>query len=419
MSSALALSAVTSALQTALGLVYNSSALGTITVSAIAPDLIESKYGIGADSGPLVNLFLHQVTPNAAWRNIDLPSLAADGATRLKNPPLALDLHYLLTAYASDDTEAEALLGYAILMLHENPILPRSLITSLLGTLAPGTYNNALQASGLSAQIEMIKLAPATLGREEMAWLWTALKADYRPTFPFQASVVLMRNDNPTAFSLPVLTRNIVVQPGVSAQLFIVQPPNDQSPALVGDTIKITGSALSAANQISISNPATFVTYNFTPPAGSVQATSVSFQIPDDPANLPSGVCQVSLIFKDSNGIVTQHTNNVVIGIGLKIAAAPAPAAAASGGGTLITLSCDPQVRPSQKIYLVLNSQSGNGSFVAAAEPIAAQTAALSFQFAPALAADTYSAGLQVDGVLAPAPANWKFTPPGTLAVLP
>jgi hypothetical protein len=419
MSSALALSAVTSVLQTSLGLVFNSSVLGTITVSAVAPDVVEAKYGIGPDSGPLVNLFLHQVTPNAAWRNVDMPSLAADGTTRFKNPPLALDLHYLLTAYASEDTEAEALLGYAILMLHENPILPRALITSILGSLSPGTYNDALQAAGLDAQIEMIKLSPATLGREEMAWLWTALKADYRPTFPFQASVVLMRNVNPTAFSLPVLTRNIVVQPGVSAQLFGLQPPNDQSPALVGDTVKINGSGLSTASEISLANSTTHVTYEFAPAVGSAQDTSVSFQVPEDPANLPSGVCEISLIFENSGGTVTQHTTNVVLGIGLKVAAAPVPTAAASSGGTLISLTCDPQVRPGQNVYLILSSQTGGGSQVVAAQSFTAQTASLSFQFAPALAADTYAARLQVDGVLAPVSSNWKFTPPNTLAVLP
>jgi hypothetical protein len=418
MSSALALSAVTSVLQTSLGLVYNSSALGTITVSAIAPDLVESKYGIGPDSGPLVNLFLHQVTPNAAWRNIDFPSLAADGSTRLKNPPLALDLHYLLTAYASDDTEAEALLGYGILMLHENPILPRALITSILGTLSSSTYNDALKAAGLDAQIEMIKLSPATLGREEMAWLWTALKADYRPTFPFQASVVLMRNDNPAVFSLPVLTRNIVVQPGVSAQLFGLQPPNDQSPALVGDTVQVNGSALSTASQISIANPTTHVTYAFAPALGGAHDMSVSFQVPEDPANLPSGVCQLSLIFKNSIGIVTQHTSNVVLGIGLKVAT-PVPSAAASGGGTLISLTCDPQVRPGQNVYLILSSQTNSNMQVVAAQPFTTQTASLRFQFAPTLPADTYAARLQVDGVLAPVASNWKFTPPATLAVLP
>ena len=43
----------------------------------------------------------------------------------------------------------------------------------------------------------MLKITPSTLGREEMAWLWTALKADYRPTFPFQVSVVLIESKNP------------------------------------------------------------------------------------------------------------------------------------------------------------------------------------------------------------------------------
>ena len=42
---------------------------------------------------------------------------------------------------------------------------------------------NALASTGLADQIEMIKLTPSTLGREEMAWVWTALKADYRPTY--------------------------------------------------------------------------------------------------------------------------------------------------------------------------------------------------------------------------------------------
>lgn len=419
MSSALALSAVTAVLQQSLNLVFNGSALGTVNISAVAPDVVESKYGIGADSGLRVNLFLHQVTPNSSWRNVELPSLAADGVTWIKNPPLALDMHYLLTAYAPDDTEAEALLGYAILMLHQNPILPRALITSMLGMLTSSTYNNAIQAAGLASQIEMIKLSPATLGREEMAWLWTALKADYRPTFPFQASVVLMRNDNPTAFSLPVLTRNITVQAGVSAQLLSVQPPNDQSPALVGNSVSISGTGLASASLISLANPLRNVTYEFAPAVGSIQDTRVSFTVPEDPANLPSGVCEVSLIFKNTSGMVTQHTGNVVLGIGLKIAATPLPAASAGGGGTLITLTCDPQVRPGQSVYLILYSQSTGTSQAVAAKPFTAQTASLSFQFAPALVADTYVACLQVDGVVASAASNWQFTPPGTLKVLP
>ena len=42
---------------------------------------------------------------------------------RTTNAPLALDLHYLLTAYARTDAAAEILLGYAMHLLHETPVL--------------------------------------------------------------------------------------------------------------------------------------------------------------------------------------------------------------------------------------------------------------------------------------------------------
>jgi hypothetical protein len=418
MSSALALAAVTTALQTGLQFLYNSSVLGTVHVAAIAPDLVDPTYGIGTGTNPVVNLFLHQVTANAAWRNIGLPSLAADGATRLRNPPLALDLHYLLTAYAPENAEAEALLGYAVLMLHENPVLPRAVITSLLATLSSSAYNNALKDAGVSSQIEMIKIVPDTLGREEMAWLWTALKSDYRPTFPFQASVVLMRNDNPSAYSLPVLTRNIVVQAGGVAQLLAVQPPYDQSPVVKGDTVTITGQSLIGASSIVLTNPVTNVSYSFAPAANSLTNTLLSFVVPDVPAQMPCGVCQVSLEFAGSGG--PQQTNSVNIGIGITIAATPAPTASVSGSVTTVTLACDPQVQTQQQVTLSLISQTAGGTSLGApAQTFTGPTASLTFQLPAALPADTYSAYLVVDGCVAPVAQNWKFSPPNTLTVLP
>src|ERR1700689_3264737 len=102
MSNPLAISAVTGVLQYMLNLVYNHPAtgIGSVSVTAVAPDIVQNNSNSNGASQLQVNLFLHQVTPNASWRNVGLPSLASDGATRLKNPPLALDLHYLLTAYA-------------------------------------------------------------------------------------------------------------------------------------------------------------------------------------------------------------------------------------------------------------------------------------------------------------------------------
>ena len=219
MSNALAIAGVSAVLQSFLGNVYTGlSALfgGNVTISAKAPDIVQEGFGNGTTPQNQVNLFLHQVTHNSGWRNQRLPSLGADGKTALGNPPLALDLHYLLTAYGSDDWQAEALLGLALLMLHENPVLTRSDISNTIATL-PGSnpLSTALGSSGLADQIEMLKITPATLGREEMAWLWTALKADYRPTFPFQVSVVLIEPPNTTVSPLPVLRRSIAAQPNL------------------------------------------------------------------------------------------------------------------------------------------------------------------------------------------------------------
>ena len=168
MSTALAIAAVTATLQTSLQDVFNSQeaqgALPSIqvTVSSIAPDLVQKKL-FSTESYYGVNLFLHQVTPNTAWRNVALPSLGADGSTRLTNPPLALDLHYLLTTYAPDDFHAEALLGFGVQLLHEHPVLTRAHIRKTLNNL--NLTNNPLSAvlknSQLAMQMEMVKITPS------------------------------------------------------------------------------------------------------------------------------------------------------------------------------------------------------------------------------------------------------------------
>ena len=87
-------------------------------MSASPPDRIAT----GAQEPNQINLFLYQVTANPGWRNADMPAWAGDGSN-LTAPPLALDLHYLVTAYGSSDLDAEVLLGYATHLLHETPVL--------------------------------------------------------------------------------------------------------------------------------------------------------------------------------------------------------------------------------------------------------------------------------------------------------
>src|SRR2546423_8323610 len=123
MSSALGIAAVTAVLKNLLDnrLIEQgvAASLGDVSVSALPPDRIAT----GADERSQLNLFLYRVTPNTGWRRSSV-SLGdshngqngrngRDGEAKRAPPaPLALDLHYLLTAYGEQDFQAEILLGY-------------------------------------------------------------------------------------------------------------------------------------------------------------------------------------------------------------------------------------------------------------------------------------------------------------------
>src|SRR5262249_42990727 len=146
-----------------------------------------------------LNLFLYQVTPNLGWRNEGLPSRDGKGA-RLSNPPLALDLHYMLTAYGSQDLNAEVLLGYAMHLLHETPVLGRQQLRTVLGgsspvdgSILPSPFGD-LSAEDLADQVEQIKITPVYLGTEDLSKMWTAMQARYRPTMAYLVSVVLIQS---------------------------------------------------------------------------------------------------------------------------------------------------------------------------------------------------------------------------------
>src|SRR5262249_3609560 len=116
--------------------------------------------------------------------------------------------------YGSADLQAEVLLGYAMQLLHQTPVLARNAIRKslnppsppLTGDLLPTIYK-ALRASDLADQIEQIKITPAMMNTEELSKLWTALQAHYRPTATYQATVVLIEANDAGRSALPVLTR--------------------------------------------------------------------------------------------------------------------------------------------------------------------------------------------------------------------
>lgn len=436
MSNALAIAGVTAVLQYYFNNLYVGVANNfpsTVTVSCLAPDQVQNSIvGGKPDAENQVNLFLHQVTHNAAWRNVDLASMSADGARRLGNPPLALNLHYLLTVYGSDYWQAEALLGYALMMLQEASVLTRQdiadAITALTTSPVPYPSNKLtgfLNTSGLSDQVEMIKITPESLSREEMAWLWTALKADYRPTFPFQVSVVLMQPELASSFALPVL--KTVFGPSTQptqgpapmqpAQILQVQTPSGQAGALPGDTVTVTGEFLTGATQVSLSNA--LLGSPLTAPAANVQGNSLTFKLPSgSPGQYPAGVYDLAVQFMDStNTIALQATNSLPFGIAPYLPASQTLVSGPSGSGTLVTLgSLNPYAWPGQTVVLALSTTSIPLLSVSAqAQPIigTAPVASLNFLFDETLSTSVkLLARLQVDGVTSVVTADLNVFPP-------
>ena len=86
------------------------------------------------NSGNQVNLFLFQMLPNPAWRNTDLRRPTAGAGPG--SSPLALNLHYVVSAYGRNDDEAEPtshrLLGRVMQILHEHPVLTAAEIRDAL-----------------------------------------------------------------------------------------------------------------------------------------------------------------------------------------------------------------------------------------------------------------------------------------------
>src|ERR1035437_7135420 len=353
MSNSFAISAVSAVLQhyfrNAMGDVSTFFG-GAVAMSSKAPDIVQFEIGTGATAQNQVNLFLHQVTYNVGWRNVELASLGADGKTPVKNPPLALDLHYLLTVYGSEDWQAEALLGQALMMIHQFPVVARKDISIALGALPVNAFSTAMQGSGLADQIEMIKIIPSTLGREEMAWLWTALKADYRPTFPFQVSVVLMQPNVQVGFPLPVLSRSIAAHPIQPAQLLQVLPPDQQISTVAGDLVTVTGEYLKGATEVLLIYSRLGI--QRTVLATSVTNNSLQFVVPTETVLVPfpAGIYSLAVNFKDSAGNVVQTAGSLPIAIAPVIQLAPAPIVVQSVTDTLVTLTFSPMAQPSQGV---------------------------------------------------------------------
>ncbi len=289
MSNELAIATVTAALGQSLGNAFVKDGLGfAASVTNVRPNAADTALPTTG-----ANIFLFLVTPNAANRNVDVPTRRADG-TLLRAPTVALDLHYLISFYGDEaQLEPQILLGSAVRALQEEPVLSSATIREMLAT----NRYSFLQNSDLADAPQPVRFTPASLSLEELSKLWSVVfQTPYVLSVVYQAGVVFIRRDQPVAAILPVLLPPNVVAiplPGPTIARVLSQATVsgaaqfvDNQPILAGAILAIEGQRLSA--------PDTTVQIDGTSvPASATTDTQITVSLP---SALPAGVREVQVV---------------------------------------------------------------------------------------------------------------------------
>lgn len=139
-------------------------------------------------SRPALTLYLYRVTMNEHLRNQPYT-----GGASAEPPPLALDLHYLLTVWADNAKDEHRLLSWAMHQLHTHQTLSASDLNDD-GGWSPG---------------EMIQLIPAELSNEDLMRIWDAFQRPYTVSISYIARVVRIDVPASTPSGKPVVARRL------------------------------------------------------------------------------------------------------------------------------------------------------------------------------------------------------------------
>jgi hypothetical protein len=391
MSNTLAIAATTSTLRNLLQTQIPSldADLSDLEVTIAPPDL--ARKGI---TKAQLNLFLYQTVVNAAWRNLDMPRQVKPGEAG--SPPLALNLHYLLTAYgrgeADNDGVSHRVLGGAMSVLHDHIVLGQSEIAA------------ALPNNDLANQFERLRITPLSVGVEEMSRLWTVFQSQYRISAAYEVTVVLIDSRLQTRAALPVLTRGpgdsgIAAITGAASAINEIRPPLSQPAARQGEDIVIVGAQLQSGDAVvrfsstRLENPIEIAPL----PGGSTSEITVHLPDKTDDPNAQSqwapGYYTVALVVRRP-GVPSLASNPVAFALAPTITVSPATAPA---GALNLSLTCAPRIVPGQRVMLVFGEQQVEpASLTNPADTT--QPSTLTFTV-PGVAAGNYVVRLRVDGV--------------------
>jgi hypothetical protein len=361
--------------------------LSDLEVTLQPPDV--ARKGI---SKAQLNLFLYQVVANAAWRNLDLPGQVRAGETA--PPPLALNLHYVITAWGRGENDNDAIshrvLAAAMSTLHDR------------GVLDGNDIRNALADNDLANQIERVRVTPLPQSVDELSRLWTAFQTNYRTSAAYEAAVVLIDSQAAARASLPVLRRGpqdrgVIATASAAAVLDALTLPHAQAAVRLGEDIVLGGRQLGTQHAVArFSSPRLDAPIEIAPLA--YEAGSLRVHLADSSedttaaARWAPGIYTVALRVQPP-GLPPLLSNELPLALAPVIALGSLTAAA---GDFVLNLTCAPRIRDGQRVFLLF----GDRLLTPASLSNPADTqqpTALTFQLT-SVAAGTYTVRLRVDG---------------------
>jgi hypothetical protein len=358
-----------------------------------------------------INLFLYQTAFNAALRNMDMPRQTKSG--EIGQPPLALNLYYLISAYGEggNETISHLLLGKAMSILYDHPVLQRAEI------------EDALKESQLQNQVEHIRITSQPMPLESMSQLWMTFQTQYRISAAYLVEVVLIDSTIPVKAALPVLTRGqqdrgVKTLIGSSPLLEEIRPSSKLPSVMLGEELNLLGQNLAGDNvQVEfksqrLENP--FPRQDLT----GINDKLVTAKLPDpgDPndagspdSNWPAGFYTAKVISSRTDE-PERTSNELVFSLAPRITTQlPRDFLIiqdnASSFHVNIILDCSPQVLPQQQAVVLLNQRNPQkpeqpALFEVLADSRQDKTNKLTFQIKSAIIpADEYFIRLRVDGV--------------------
>lgn len=398
MSTAMAVAAATEALRGLLQQWVTADAVHQALgfkadVWALPPDQIALS---PPEAKPGLNLFLHRISLNQGWRNVDLPCRDSAGQ-RVGNPPLPVDLHFVLSAYGLDPLQPEKLLGHGMQAFHHHPVITRAQLTSLL------SQNPQLAASGLARQVDQLRIAPETITGEEASDLWSAFQAKYRLSFYYWVTVVLIDDTASARAVLPVLTRGeplpdgkesgAAIAPSLQPRypvLTALHPENNQPVAVSDGDVTVDGELLAGASVVVrlVGRRNDRLSHIV---VGEVKnSRQFAFTVP---STVAVGTYELTVEVQQTTSAPVQTTNRLPLTVAPSMTNLPLTVSRDPGTGTAtVTIECRPPVQAGQHVSLILGTQETLGG-TSPTTPAQLQFNVLDAQ------AGSYLARLRVDGV--------------------